>query len=143
MITIAIINNQPSTPIPEGTIAILNNGQELQCYFEGDTLPAVLQPQPEVAQPNWTGLVATFTFPGNSLYLSIVSKVGDCPYHVRDHWENFKEVVTNLHNTEALAAGVAHLSNLLAQNDQPLSVGEAEGWNELVEQFNFPENCKL
>lgn len=144
MITIAILDNgQLSQPIPEGTIAILNNGQELQCYFEGDTLPAVLQPQPEQSVPNWGGLVATFTFPGNQLYASIVSKVGNCPYPARDHWENFKEMIVTIQNVEALAAGVTHLSNLLAQNDQPLSVGEVEGWNSLVEQFDFPENCRL
>jgi len=53
MIIIPLENGQPTQPQPEGTIAILNNGEQLQCYLEGDDLPAALQPQQPIAEPQW------------------------------------------------------------------------------------------
>lgn len=55
MITIQLINGIPAESIPEGTIAIINNGTELKCYLPGDQLPDVLlqAEQPQPIAPQW------------------------------------------------------------------------------------------
>lgn len=55
MKVISIVDGKPAESIPADTIAMLNNGRELHCYFKGEALPAVLQSQPDTPEPDWRG----------------------------------------------------------------------------------------
>lgn len=95
--------------------------------------------------PQWEPFIATFQFPGNPLYSSILAKISASDFTIRDHWQNFKSLMMSqeLRNTDAMAAGINHLADLLNQANQPLSADDKAGWNDLIAKFNFPSSCQL
>ena len=94
-------------------------------------------------QPQWDAFLADFKTPGsNTLYASVVGKVGSAGFVVQDHWRNFVDVV-NAHDIETLPGAIAYLAQLLSDAGQPLSTSDIDAWNTYMETYDFPDSCKL
>ena len=93
--------------------------------------------------PQWNEFLTDFKTPGaNTLYASVVAKVGAAGFVVQDHWRNFVDVM-NGRDLETLPGAIAYLAQLLSDAGQPLSADDISGWNEYMDSYDFPDSCKL
>jgi len=93
--------------------------------------------------PQWDEFLTDFKTPGaNTLYASVVAKVGAAGFVVQDHWRNFVDVM-NGRDLETLPGAIAYLAQLLSDAGQPLSADDISGWNEYMDSYDFPDSCKL
>ena len=108
---------------------------------------AIPDDDPRVAlinrKPEWQQFLQLFETPGNPLYESVLGKVAQAGFQVQNHWLNIKSIVIYTHNSAALAIAIKHLNLLLSNANQGLSAQDIAGWNALMDQCNFPPNCKL
>lgn len=95
--------------------------------------------------PQWDEFLSAFSLPGNTLYASVATKVAAAGFLAQDHWANFKLLLA----TEAqrspvtLTASINYLAQLLASAGQALSQTDIEGWNALMNSYDFPASCQL
>lgn len=107
-------------------------------------VPPVVEPIPDLLS-----FLAEFQVPNNPLYLSVFEKVYQSQQSntlqgalVYDHWTNFKTVIQQ-QQCDQICQSIQLLSTLLDQAGFSLSQLDKEGWNQLVEKHNLPQDCLL
>jgi len=132
----------PSGPPPGVTHAVLDENGAFVAWAD-----------PPAPAPDLTGFRTEFATPGaNSLYGSVLGKVAAAGFEAQDHWQNFKQVVSEGRVAE-IPGAIAYLDQLLVAAGQPLSETEINGdteqgdpyngWNTLCDKYHFPEGCKF
>lgn len=109
---------------------------------EAETILENFEPEPD---PMWVEFLAAFQYPGNPLYSSLASKVAESGFVAQDHWANLKMLISTpaLQNVGALAAGLSHLTTILEHAEHPVDENDIAEWNALMDEYDFPDECKL
>lgn len=127
-------------------------GEECQVLFREEATPEqrslaeqIVQDFQPVPDPNWLKLTTEFQFPGNPLYASVLDKIAAAGFVAQDHWQNFKLLLStpNLQSVEAIAVAIAHLDRLLIDAGHGMDSQDKAGWNQLMEECDFPIECQL
>ena len=132
----------PSAPPLGVTHAVLDENGAFEAWVD-----------PPAPAPDLIGFKTEFTTPGaNSLYGSVLAKVAAAGFEAQDHWQNFKQVVSEGRVAE-IPGAIAYLAHLITTAGHPLSTADISGdtnqgddyngWNTLCDRHHFPAECQL